>query len=522
MVLSIEASLRHKVFQDAAVQVFAGEHRLREPVRRAILVESCEEIADLSRGDLVITSELGLGRTSAEQLRQLEHVFESGAAALVLRLGAQSSPEVTPELIEAAERLEFPLVGVTGPVPVDMPAQLGRAIAELTSAELVALGKLNDDFIRLLMTGASPVSVAETLAHHLGCPVILENAVHEVVAYAGGTTELDNLVRDWMSHASQRHHHYGGSPGALLGIGRTRSVCTRRSVDLRGEVWGWLHVMLTGGEASDAFALALARTAEVIAITLLSGDQGARRTQRQKSLVVRLMAGDLTGPQFVERALRIGQDLRDCPLVVVVAHRTGAAGAPEELLGETLRIHQLPSVQAPLDDKCVAVVGLAPHLSAADLAAEIARAGMCGGVSRLCSPDQLTPAIRQARTAATVAGTPHWSAVVPFDRLGMLRLLVSLDESGELQRYVDDELGEVLRHDTTATNPLLPTLRAYLAAGGNKARTSEELFVQRRTLYYRLERIDSLLGRSLDDPETRTVLDIALRGWDFLQARMHR
>ncbi|KJL41675.1 helix-turn-helix domain-containing protein [Microbacterium trichothecenolyticum] len=520
MVLSIEASLQHKVFQDAAVRVFAGEHKLREPVRRAVLIESGEAIADLSRGDLVIAAELGLGRTAEEQLRQLEHVFKSGAAALVLRLGARSIPEMAPELVEAAKRMQFPLVGVTGPVPVDTPAQLDRAIADLTAMELVAFGKLNDDFIRLLMAGASPVSVAETLAHHLGCPVILENAVHEVVAYAGGTAELDNLIRDWMPHASQRHHHHGGSPGGVLGIGRTRTFCTRRPVMLRGEVWGWLHIMHAAGDGTDAFALALSRAAEVIAIALLSGDHGARSTQRQSSLVVRLIAGDLTGPQFVERALRIGQDLRDRPLVVVVAHRNGASAPPEDHLGQILRDYQLPSVQARMDDQWVAVVGLTPHLSAAGLASELARRGMGGGVSRLCPPEQLTPAIRQARTAATVAGEPGRSEVVPFDRLGMLRILVALDESGELQRYVDDELGEVLRHDAAATNPLLPTLRAYLSAGGNKAKTSEELFVQRRTLYYRLERIDSLLGRSLEDPETRTVLDIALRGWDFLQARM--
>ena len=49
--------------------------------------------------------------------------------------------------------------------------------------------------------------------------------------------------------------------------------------------------------------------------------------------------------------------------------------------------------------------------------------------------------------------------------------------------------GAVLKHDANATNPLLPTLRTYLNCDGNKSQAAQSLFVQRRTLYYRLERI---------------------------------
>jgi DNA-binding PucR family transcriptional regulator len=36
-------------------------------------------------------------------------------------------------------------------------------------------------------------------------------------------------------------------------------------------------------------------------------------------------------------------------------------------------------------------------------------------------------------------------------------------------------------------------------------------------VYYRLERIADLLGRDLDDPESRLRLDVALRGWEVVQ-----
>lgn len=83
-------------------------------------------------------------------------------------------------------------------------------------------------------------------------------------------------------------------------------------------------------------------------------------------------------------------------------------------------------------------------------------------------------------------------------------------EGPELKRYVDDELGPVPRHDATNSDSLPPALQAYVAADGNKSRAAESLFVQRRTLYFRIERLNSLLGRSVDDSGAREGLSLAL------------
>jgi purine catabolism regulator len=103
-----------------------------------------------------------------------------------------------------------------------------------------------------------------------------------------------------------------------------------------------------------------------------------------------------------------------------------------------------------------------------------------------------------------------------FDDLGVERLLVALAPGPELASYVQDELGALLAADAGSQNPLLPTLREYLASGGSKTEAAERLFVQRRTLYHRLDRISSILGRSLDDPTTRQSLQLAVRALDLL------
>ena len=425
-------------------------------------------------------------------------------------------------LVDEAKRLRFPLIGLSDEVPfVEVSAQVHEVMADLVNADLIALEKLNAEFIQLLLSSQSHISFTETLAHYIGFPVVVENASHDVVAYAGSTAETDNMVRNWGLHARVGTHVDKDGEAPLFGIAPGHEPgCTRRIIALRGEAWGWIHVLHGEGSLSSVHSSAVSRAADAIAITLLGDrESGARSSQRQSSLLNRRLAGDISGEHFVDRALRIGRDLRDRPLAVVVVCKGPDSDVADGTLDTVLRPLRVPIVQADLGEHLLAVLGLTKQLSASQVIKHLNQTRVRAGVSRTCAANQLPEAIRQARTAASVAARHEQPITVHFDRLGVLRLLVALDQGPELRRYVEDELGVLIAHDASEANPLMPTLRAYLACDGNKSKTADALFVQRRTLYYRLERINALLGRSVEDPEARVGLDLAVRGLDFLQPK---
>jgi sugar diacid utilization regulator len=64
--------------------------------------------------------------------------------------------------------------------------------------------------------------------------------------------------------------------------------------------------------------------------------------------------------------------------------------------------------------------------------------------------------------------------------------------------------------------PLLDTLTAYFAAGGNAAAAARALHLSVRALTYRLERIAQLTGRDPTDPEARFALQVATLGAQLL------
>ncbi len=66
------------------------------------------------------------------------------------------------------------------------------------------------------------------------------------------------------------------------------------------------------------------------------------------------------------------------------------------------------------------------------------------------------------------------------------------------------------REDAQRGNDLIPTLRAYYACGARVDRTAEVLFLHRNSVRYRLDRIRSLTGLDIDQPDVIAALTVAL------------
>jgi purine catabolism regulator len=369
--------------------------------------------------------------------------------------------------------------------------------------------------MQLLLSGRDHVMFTDALAVEVNCPVVLEDATRQVVAYSGATAAGDDVLKQWENHSRIKHD------AATSGAENANEAhnCTRRPVVLRGERWGWLHVLHGGASIVGTAGYAVDRATDGIAIALLGArESGARSAQRQNALVSRLLLGDISGEAFVTRALRIGRDLRDQVLLAVFVCKESPPGSTsEDAMEEFCRTLHIPAIVADVGEHILAIMGLDRTNSEKRVVEKLSAVDVRAGISRPVMADQLPTAVQQAKSAASVAAAKPDSAVHRFDDLGVLRLLASLAGGPELARYIEDELGALLKHDAKASNPLLPTLRTYLACDGNKSQAANLLFIQRRTLYYRLERIEGLLGRSIGDSDTRQALIFAVRGHDLLQ-----
>jgi hypothetical protein len=104
---------------------------------------------------------------------------------------------------------------------------------------------------------------------------------------------------------------------------------------------------------------------------------------------------------------------------------------------------------------------------------------------------------------------PALGPVVSWSELGIYRLLSGVDARHLDVARVHPGLGRLLGDE--AHQVLLETLETYLDLAGNAHATAERLRLHRTTLYYRLQRVESLADTDLKDGNERLCLHLALK-----------
>ncbi len=129
----------------------------------------------------------------------------------------------------------------------------------------------------------------------------------------------------------------------------------------------------------------------------------------------------------------------------------------------------------------------------------------------------------QARQALVAAQAfPDRLGLCSFDEMGTLALLAGIRDRSILDRFVSENLGAVLNADKGPEPVLIPTLEAWFQVNGNLVLAAARLGVHRNTMTARLQRIESMLGGSLEDPNHRLSLAMALQIWRLSPTRRIR
>ena len=126
-------------------------------------------------------------------------------------------------------------------------------------------------------------------------------------------------------------------------------------------------------------------------------------------------------------------------------------------------------------------------------------------------------AYKRARAAAEMAQARK-IRMQYFDQMGLYRMLYLVEDRALLRDLSDKPLAPLLEYDREHNGEYIATLESYLNCGGSIKAMSEELYIHRNTILYRMANIKRLLGCSLETPEERLVYTVA--GDDGLLAKV--
>jgi hypothetical protein len=356
-----------------------------------------------------------------------------------------------------------------------------------TIADLRASAEAHDVLTAVALGGGGVAGVATALADLLDLPVTV---VEEPVG-----TPLATVERAGRTVA----------PGGPGGHGW--------DVALGAQVAARIWLPGTPEELGPLRLRAVEQAATVCALELLRSRTALDAEWRVSGEVVAdLVTGNPVGMSTVlERADRLGHDLR-WPHALVTA-----SGDHERLLSLARSLASRATPRALVTSLGGTVVLLWPAGADGEPAApaeELRRLATRTGepatvaLSSVCRDLSDYPAaFRRVRGAATLAGDP--GRVVTVENIGVLGLLLQVEDAGELVRFADRRLGPVREHDRARGGELEATLRTYLEHDLSTTATASALYVHPNTVGLRLRRAEQLLGVSLASVESLAALHLA-------------
>ncbi|MFD5077038.1 PucR family transcriptional regulator [Streptomyces sp. NPDC058371] len=539
--------------------VRAGEDRLDVPVRWAHVSELADPVPYMEGGELLLITALKLDADDPEVMRRyVKRLAGAGVVGLGFAVGVNYD-EIPKALVEAAEKEGLPLLEVPRRTPfLAISKAVSAAIAADQYRAVTAGFAAQRELTKQALSGG-PEGVLAALAGQVDGWAALYDASGAVVAtapeWAGRraariTADVERL-RERPAPASSVVGGPGGEdrielhslgtgrrPRAALAVGTAAALGTAE----RYAVHSAIALLTLTTERSRSLYAAEQRIGEAVLRMLLAGESDHARA----------VAGGLYG------------ELLDAPFRLILAESasasagrahadgypraagvgagasagsggSGGSGAVSDPRGDSLGgLAEVVESAAARSGESVLVVpdgerlvvlavdgGAAvsacqEHAAALEAARAAVREQPAGeegelvvGLSAPAGPIAAGAAYKQAEQALSVARRRD-RALVEHEDLAAGSVLPLLADDA-VRAFADGLLRALYEHDATGRGDLVASLRAWLSRHGQWDAAAADLGVHRHTLRYRMRRVEEILGRSLDDPDVRMELWLALK-----------
>ncbi|MEF9522340.1 MULTISPECIES: PucR family transcriptional regulator [Streptomyces] len=530
--------------------VRAGEDRLDVPVRWAHVSELADPVPYMEGGELLLITALKLDAEDPEAMRRyVKRLAGAGVVGLGFAVGVNYD-DVPKALVDAARQEGLPLLEVPRRTPflaiskavsAAIAADQYRAVTagfaaqrELTRRTLTdgpegllaALAAQVDGWAALYDASGAVVASAPEWAGRRAARLTADvqrlrerpAPASSVVGGAGNTGHSENADRvELHSLGTSRRPRAALAVGTAAALGTAERYAVHSAIALLTLTTERSRSLHEAGLRIDAAVLRMLLAGEPDHARTVAGDlYGGLLDAPFRVIVAESGAARNRGPTAAHTAAGTGGDPGGDPLGTLGALAEAAESAAARAGEAVLAVPDGERLVVLATDGGAAVAACVEHASALEAARPAAEPLAGGdeeslvvGVSAPSGPIAASAAYKQAQQALSVARR-RGRVCVEHEHVAAGSVLPLLADDA-VRAFADGLLRALRDHDATGRGDLVASVRAWLSRHGQWDAAAADLGVHRHTLRYRMRRVEEILGRSLDDPDVRMELWLALK-----------
>ncbi|RKP57203.1 PucR family transcriptional regulator [Cohnella endophytica] len=511
-------------------RIVTGDTGIHRAITRVNVLEATNSLSWIRPGEFLMTTGYPFRDEPEKLLQFVPELAKQGVAALGIRTKSYFE-ELAPEVVAEAEKHGLPLLELPGDcVLSDLVRIVMERVLALESSQLADLQNRIQSMTGLLLEGRGIYAFLDALEDLLGNPVsiVRENDKPWLSAQLRSPESSD----DWplLQSLTFRQVGRGVSSGFMLLQNAYRTYVS--PVLAQKSKQACLVLIERNREIQPIDAISVDRLASLAGLELANVE--AVREVEGKYLD-QFIQDWLSGKIVTETDWKLRAEVCGCAIpdktpmcALLVGWRKPESAEKLKEMARRLRSERLRLADgllaAHVGNELAIILPITGESAAGSASSLIAKlleelrllfgdrelklyAGRI--VDRAEDLQGSWAQARRARQVTEVCGLP--GEIISYDSLGVYSLLFLIPSGEEREQFLNRYAFPLQQADRKGGGRLVETLEMFFQCNGNIKLTSEKLFAHYNTIVYRLDKVKSILGVSLDDPEERLQLHLALK-----------
>ncbi|MGO4886917.1 PucR family transcriptional regulator [Anaerobacillus sp. MEB173] len=549
MLITVEDVCRLPVLQEANVKT---SHRFldQKQIEWVSVIET--PVEDFVRkNEFVLTTGIGCGHDQDLFIKFVKEVIDSGAACMAIATGRyiKHTPK---KVVQLAEQHQFPILEIPWEIRfADVIQEIMTLLNQKENKVYLQSEYIRKKLLNMILQGAVISDIANFMYDMIHLPVLITDKRGIIRGHSKKTehlkeTEKHHVTVKVLPNKTETFSH---SNLQLVTIANTTAL--QLPIQTTSEIQGYLYIFLIHNQTTDILDHSLLHLLEhavtTIALCFLQ-ENTIRETEMRlrDDFVWSLAKGSITSPDTIlSRAKTLGYNVSLPYLCIIgfpenlkeVFHKTKEKEPSYEhwlqniiwsiereiyfaekkvslktmatfQRGEIIIFIEYPTEnKKELLDHFIQVV----EKGVKDIVPDLI---LSWGISKQAGIQLFHESFSEAHLALTIGrrqkGAGNKST---YSETRVDRALMTLLENQELQTITHSTIGALIDYTQERGIDLIHTFIVYNRNRGNVSQTARELNLHRQSLLYRLRKIETLTGCSLDNHEDNFLIELTIKLW---------